>query len=254
MDIQKAKRLLAKINVLVDNHDEAYSTLENDLLKTYIKELYECVSDAANSASKIHREPVEKVELKPEIVEEAPPRKESIVEAIPETVTNGKTEQVSDVDQPAKDVVTSEQSSQNEQLIQEKEADVADDAAIEPEVKKNGMHVPQQSENETTSDVEALFVHQQGNDLLSKLGSKPVTLIENTMGINDRILTINELFRGDHALFQQTVDTINRSESYDQVKEFLVSGIASELEWSSEGKAKKATAFIRLIQRKFSIV
>jgi hypothetical protein len=243
MDIQKAKRLLAKINVLVDNHDEEYSTLENDLLKTYIKELYECVSDTVKSRKQIQDNAQEKVEEKPKPFKEAPIPEVPEVAPVPLiTNDNSMQDKIADLkveEEPREDVVSSHQK---------------DEVVVESEMAENGMQDQQSTSTRTDSELEALFSFQQENDLSSRLASKPVTLIENAMGINERIFTINELFRGDRELFQQTVDTINRSESYDQAKEFLMTGIASELEWSSENNAEKATAFIRLIHRKFSHV
>jgi len=241
MDIQKAKRLLAKINVLVDNHEEEYSTLENDLLKTYIKELYECVSDTVKSQKHVQVARQEKIEEKPEPIAEAPQVPEVVV---PEPViSNDNSVQDKNAD------LKVEEEPQKDDLSHQK-----DEVVVESVMAENGMHEHQPTSIKPDAELEALFSFQQENDLSSRLGSKPVTLIENAMGINERIFTINELFRGDRELFQQTVDNINRSESYDQVKEFLISGIATDLEWSSENNAEKATAFIRLIQRKFSHV
>lgn len=243
MDIQKAKRLLAKINVLVDNHDEEYSTLENDLLKTYIKELYECVSDTVNSRKQVQVATQEKVEEKPNPVTEAP------IPEVPEVVAP---EPLISNDNSAQDKIADLKV--EEELQKDVSSHQKDEVVVESAMAENGMHEHRSTSSKPDSELEALFSFQQENDLSSRLGSKPVTLIENAMGINERIFTINELFRGDRELFQQTVDTINRSESYDQAKEFLMTGIASELKWSSENNAEKATAFIRLIQRKFSHV
>ena len=257
MNINKAKRLLAKINVLIENHDEAFSTLENDLLKTYIKDLYECVSglsepvkekqknlDTKNkesSSHKLHQE-------KPSIAIPPPDETKQPYEIVQDDNIKAK---------PVQEII--EQIKTEKAPIPDKKIDsdfvlpIIKKEEISPVADSNGEQKPESKSvpQHVQKEMENLFTVQKGSDLLSKLGSKPVTLIENAMGINERIFTINELFQSDRDLFQKTVDTINRLENYDQAKEYLMEGIAKELNWASAEKIEKATEFIRLVQRKF---
>lgn len=246
MDIEKAKRLLAKINVLVENADDSFSTLENDLLKTYIKDLYECVSG------------MEPVTAKQEAQQSNPQRLE--VEVVAEKHEAPAREKPNDI--PAHSDVLSDTTSTfstsevEPKEASEKPADNSGNTEFPPkqDKMKQGETVPvlDASANASASpELEALFALPRGEDLASKLSAKPIRLVEEGMGINDRISAINELFGRDHELFQETLKKVNEFESYDQAREFLIGGVALSQQWSAEEKAEKAIEFIRLIGRKF---
>ena len=71
------------------------------------------------------------------------------------------------------------------------------------------------------------------------------------MGINDKILTINELFGGDQGLFNTVVSELNGFNSFDKAQEYLIAGVAKKQGWYEDNKKEKATAFIKLIRRRY---
>lgn len=241
IDIAKAKRLLAKINVLVDHYDEAHSRLESDLLKSYIKELYEAVLDGTEI----------KTEPKPVVEQVAPPAEIPTPQELEAPIVKPTP------DDPQMESNGQDQSSPEERFkierdetTNERESEIIKDVEITPEIPEV-VDIPISTDQ---SEIAALFDLEHSGDLLSKLGSKPVHRIESAMGINERIFTINELFGGDHDLFQITVSQINDFETFDQAKNFLIDGVATKMEWASAEKTKKASNFIRLIWRKFAHV
>ena len=72
------------------------------------------------------------------------------------------------------------------------------------------------------------------------------------MGINEKILTINELFQGQQSLFEETVTKLNAMDNYESAKTFLGEGVASEMKWSEGRRKGKAIHFLHLVKRKYS--
>lgn len=249
MDLEKAKRLLAKINVLVENADEAFSTLEHDLLKTYIKELYASISGLSLPVT----DTMPREKQLPDITPASGPEESRSGAFSQEVTEEGAADQVvlqeydhidseplagSELDRPV--------------LPGTKEEDQAPEStAPEQAVADMDSNIGPEPVHSIGPELEALFVLPEGNDLASRLGAKPVRLVEDAMGINDRISTINDLFGRDLELFQATLAKVNACETYAQAREILMRGIASDQDWTAESRAEKATEFIRLVGRKF---
>jgi len=71
------------------------------------------------------------------------------------------------------------------------------------------------------------------------------------MGINERILTINELFHGNQQLYQQVVNHLNSLDSYDLAVEYLATGVAAENKWGNKKRKMKAEVFLNLVKRRY---
>jgi hypothetical protein len=97
----------------------------------------------------------------------------------------------------------------------------------------------------------SLFDIDSASDLKSRFSQLPISDIGKSMGINDRILTLNELFSGDQLRFNQVIAELNRMKSFDEAKDYLVKGIANENDWASPSKSAKAEVFIKLIRRRY---
>ena len=80
------------------------------------------------------------------------------------------------------------------------------------------------------------------NDLLN---SKPVDDVRKAMGINDRFLYQRELFAGNADLFNQTLDQLNRMNSFDDASNFLI----SNFEWDHESDVPGS--FLKIVKRRF---
>ena len=88
------------------------------------------------------------------------------------------------------------------------------------------------------------------SELSDRLSRTPIDDLTRCMGINEKIFTMNELFGGDSSLFNNTMSDLNKLDSLDQAKDYLVEKVALEQGWADPGKIKKADKFIKLISRK----
>ena len=75
--------------------------------------------------------------------------------------------------------------------------------------------------------------------------------IGKSMGINEKIRTINELFQGQQALFENTIAELNTMADYDNAKSYLAKGVATEYKWYEDERKEKAIYFLHLVKRKF---
>ncbi|GLR16839.1 hypothetical protein [Portibacter lacus] len=232
MGLKKVSKLIEKINVLYDSLlsiDEEISSIEKDLLLNYIRQLYEQVLEIGTEEApkKLARE-----------VMDLPKREEVVVHPAVEEIADIPTEDSFKVPQP---VMTTINRVETEQKVEvEQKVEQAVEVLDEP--------ITMQGLNE---DLVAMFEVKEAKELSEKLSNLPIKDLNTAMGINDRFLTVNELFAGDAGAFKECVDHINKLESYEDAKSYLLTNAAQTYDWSSAERLKKAAGFITLVQRRF---
>lgn len=241
----KAKRLLKKVQALSDNLSDqgSVSVLERDLLLSYLRELYDELSTATVPASRPAREEDPRpVAPRIPVVEERPAD-------IPALVV-----------QPPVAAPAAPRSAEPVML----HGTATEEAAPPPRVPtpEPVYYYPPPSNTQTASPVtavkekpegglSALFEFKESGELSEKLKLQPVERIEHGMGINERMLAINELFNGDGELFKKTLDHLNALTTFGDAQAFLSEGIASVNDWGSDAKKLKAVNFIQLVRRRY---
>ena len=245
MNVKQAKILLEKINRLFQSMtmDEHVSEIEKELMRNYIKQMYEeFMPKNAGTTQSIAPPVVEKprVVAPPPVVEPPkiqrvetppPPPPPPKVEVAPRPVV---------VPEPASIPAAKAEPVVTPQPKAAKPEQVPVQAAPPKRVSK-----PKISEEH-----EELFEHKEATDLSEKLSQRPLKDLRKAMGINERILTTNELFDGNGDALKDALTTLNNLTSFDEAKDYL-SNIAGIYNWTSKKKKKKAQIFIKLIRRKF---
>ncbi len=221
MDFKKSKALLKKINVLHDSavdFEGSMTSMEKDLLLQYLRDLYEIIlhEGQSSSASPVREKRFVSVESYP----------------VPKQIQ---------VKEPTKPEPISPQESSAERINVEEPKPVLE--TVEPQPKPEG--------GKTREKLAVLFESDESKDLRSKFSSLPISDISKSMGINDKILTINELFGGDQALFNNVVKELNGFRSFNEAKQYLIGGVAKKQEWYEDQKKGKAITFIKLIRRRY---
>ncbi|HRG67579.1 MAG: hypothetical protein JNL65_04470 [Saprospiraceae bacterium] len=97
-----------------------------------------------------------------------------------------------------------------------------------------------------------LFTFKKVEDLSEQLDSTPISSIQKAMGLNERILTQNELFGGDKNSFDNALQRLNSLESFEEARNYLSDELIPQYDWMDEKRIKKAQWFIKLIKRKYS--
>lgn len=229
MNINKIEKLHRKIGQLIQSirEDDAPSAIEKDLLKSYIRNMYEHVlfdkkKDHSGSTEYKTSEVVNqrKEEVKQEVVENS---SFSLDQVVKEEVVSQS------IPEPAPIPVTPPPTPQ---VVEEVVAAI-------PKV-------------EIPDELDELFAHADVSELSDRLSRTPIDDLTRCMGINEKIFTMNELFGGDSSLFNNTMSDLNNLDSLDQAKDYLVEKVALEQGWADPGKIKKADKFIKLISRKYN--
>lgn len=234
MDTNQARLLLHKIQHLFETIDTpagALSRIERDLLMDYTRQFY--ASLTAEEASVKTAPPVEEKRTpvpppapEPPAVDETPPPREPAPAPAPEPKPEPQI-----VKMPVVEPVTVEET-----------VPLHTDTPVRSAASTNGNG---------HRDTSALFLHHEARDLSDKLRLSPIEDLSRAMGINERFLTINELFGGEHEAFDRTLRTLNSLPTFAEARHFLENEIIPRYGWMDDKKLKKAQVFIQLVQRRF---
>jgi hypothetical protein len=96
-----------------------------------------------------------------------------------------------------------------------------------------------------------IFEETQINEVSDRLSMTPIADLTKAMGINEKIFTVRELFNKDQERFMSTMSHLNSCVNFEEAKQYLLHGIASENGWDEPSKSKKAANFIKLVQRRY---
>ena len=220
--------------------DDHISEIEKELMRNYIKQMYEeFMPDKAASATPIAPPVVQKprVVAPPPVVE--PPRVQRVetppppppprVEVAPEPVV---------VPEPAPAPV-----------VKAAPVPIPQPKAAKPEPVK-AAPPKRVAKPKISEEHEELFEQKEATELSERLSLRPLKDLRRAMGINERILTTNELFDGNGDALKDTLTTLNGLNTFDEAKDYL-SNIAGIYDWTSRKKKKKAQIFIKMVRRKF---
>lgn len=106
-------------------------------------------------------------------------------------------------------------------------------------------------EERISTKYNTLFQQQQSNELSDRLSRSPIDNLQRALSINDRLLTVNQLFNGNHEAFNETIDILNSKYSFGEAKSYLVRYVIDKYEWLDEEKVDQARDFIKLVERRF---
>ena len=93
-------------------------------------------------------------------------------------------------------------------------------------------------------------LRQGKTELVEVLKETPVKDLRKAVGINDRFLFINDLFRGDENMYERSIKTINSFHIYAEAEFWISRELKTKLGWSTEDPAVQQ--FDQLVKRRFS--
>ncbi len=242
MDIHLFNKNLAKISIILDSLDEGspLSPLERDLLLSYIRDLYDLAIDGqsiiksvAPSAPKVAAVPQPPVNV---AVEKPTPiaAPEPMVEPVPVVVEYVAPLVVEPVAPPAP-------AQRNENL-----------ATPEPSAPQASMQAtPAFSLASHPALVRELFDEEIAQDLSEKLSLTPIKDLTKSMGINERVLMLQELFGNNKDHFADTLHQLNNLSGYDEAKQYIVEQLVMKYDWTAEKRVTAAEQFIKLVRRRY---
>ncbi len=87
-------------------------------------------------------------------------------------------------------------------------------------------------------------------ELVEVLKETPIKDLRKATGINDRFLFINDLFRGDEAMYERSIKTINSFNIYPEAEYWISRELKIKLGWDNE--LPVVAQFDHLVKRRFS--
>lgn len=173
----------------------------------------------------------EKYAPRPEVMEEEPipvPEKTTLVEEVKETIL---------VDEGSISVVQ-----KNGQL----------DMVFDPMTEIPTLSHQPKELNDIGTHGESLNdkLRQGKTELVEVLKETPVKDLRKAIGINDRFLFINELFRGDEAMYERSIKTINSFNIYPEAEYWINRELKVKIGWNKDSSTVQH--FDQLVRRRFS--
>ena len=106
--------------------------------------------------------------------------------------------------------------------------------------------------NDATTQTESLNdkLRQGKTELVEMLKETPVKDLRKAVGINDRFLFINDLFRGDENMYERSIKTINSFNIYAEAEYWISRELKTKLGWSNDHPSVQH--FDQLVKRRFS--
>lgn len=107
--------------------------------------------------------------------------------------------------------------------------------------------------NETVAETAASInerLKEKKVEISEKLTGLPVKDLKKAIGINDRFLYINDLFRGDEAMYERSIKTINGFSIWPEAEYWIRRELKTKLGWTDDNETVKQ--FDQLVKRRFS--
>ncbi len=94
--------------------------------------------------------------------------------------------------------------------------------------------------------------HLKGNvmEIGHRLTETPIRDLKKAIGVNDRFVFINELFRGDEVMYERSIKTINGFQIYAEAEYWIERELKVKLGWEEDRLATRQ--FIQLVKRRFA--
>lgn len=100
-----------------------------------------------------------------------------------------------------------------------------------------------QEHNQSVGD--SLGKKQTTKDVSQKMKNQPIGDLQKAFGINDRFLYTKELFNGNRAQFNETIDELNQANNLDDALAY----INNQFDWDPDNEYRQG--LIHLLERKF---
>lgn len=261
MDTKKASTLLAKITSLqqtISFDPDNVSTIEKNLMLSYLQELYDVYHFMGDSKN-VSNESVQKntsYNSQPPQKEEtiAPPPVKETPKKVAPTLPENEQKALEELYKYA----PSEEARRNPRVVQAGFVETKPARPAKKIVSPVEINIPQSMPQQPHFDdtqedkLDKLFESKQPNELSERLSQAPITDLTKAMGINEKILNINELFDGDQQAFDIALQKLNSFKSYRDAQKYMSQELATRYDWSDKSRVSKAQQFVNLVKRRYS--
>jgi DNA-binding transcriptional ArsR family regulator len=119
---------------------------------------------------------------------------------------------------------------------------IVQDSEDLPEINEAIVAEPTTSLNDKLASTQA--------ELSDTLKEAPIKDIKKAIGVNERFLYLNELFRGDEAMYERSIKTINAFTAFPEAEYWIRRELKLKLGW--DDKYQTVKQFDSLVRRRFA--
>lgn len=247
MNLAKSKVVLKKINTLHDNIllSGKVSRIEKDLFLDYLRDLYAVVLEEAQVVMETPLMVKENIVVKnpePELTTKSEPYQDRI----PEQEVKKSEPKIEKVKE--KVVIPEPQY----EMVEVSQSDYNTNGHIIEKTRPEQVDLPKKETKKVNPAIASLFNDESIDQQAYRFSHSPITDISKAMGINEKILTVNQLFNKDQQEFNYVATKLNYFNTFDEACEYLRTEVATKYDWSSDKNRSKAIDFIRLVRRKYT--
>lgn len=124
--------------------------------------------------------------------------------------------------------------------------DTAIEAPTLPATERRELHQVIADKKESLND----RLKEERPEVAHTLKDAPVKDLRKAIGINDRFVFLRELFRGDDAMYERSIKTINNFNIYSEAEYWISRELKHKLGWDDTNESVKH--FYQLVRRRFS--
>lgn len=235
MSLEKATILLDRINTLhksiqTDGH---LSNIEQDLMKSYIRQLYDCYLEKKEEPKK------EKYDTKP-----TPSFETEVIRKSPEPV------QPKDHYKPPRIIEVKEEPRRETppKMEPKPRVETRPPSYPTPPIKEP---IVTKAPTTVSKEINALFEVKKAKELSERLSESPIRDLTKAIALNDKLLFSNELFGGALVTFNEVIRSLNDMTNRKDAENYLME-LAKQHDWTSDAKVPIAKSFIKLVRRRFA--
>ena len=251
--VLELKRQLGRMMVQVDylyRNDREMSRLDHDILMEHTRDLYDLLCDYTVGVN--HHLPVN------EVVEDEPIKTEineggefvdkpEIHE--PEKIDETPVETTDEIPDETPDETSDETPND---IVDETPDEIIDKTTDEPVADNDDEDWDDDEDQmfrvEKTEETEETVPEPEDNSLAARLQRAHVTDIRLAMGINDKVMIINELFMGSVERYNKSIDALNDFPTLSGARVYM-SELQIELQWDTDSQAYRMLN--DLVERRF---
>jgi hypothetical protein len=157
--------------------------------------------------------------------------------------------------------IEEEQASEKETLKDLHQTEIKTEIALEkkeeisaPQIVLTPAQNPTKEINESIQTEKVISINEklfaQQHELTDKLKDAPIEDLKKAIGVNERFLYLNELFRNDDVMYDKSIKTINAFTKYQDAELWIRKELKLRLGWDDNYNTVKQ--FYGLVRRRFS--
>lgn len=131
-----------------------------------------------------------------------------------------------------------------------KQADLGFDPLTEIPTLSHQSKGTEVNDNPTLAESLNDRLKQEKTELMEVLKESPVKDLRKAIGINDRFVFMNELFRGDETMYERSIRTINNFNILAEAEYWISRELKLKLGW--DNSSETVVHFDQLVRRRFS--